>query len=285
MIHCRKSLPSVSCAPSRAWLALPLMALLGCGPELAPPPDYGAVFGGGAGRWVDLTYAYSEESIYWPTAEGFKLEEVAYAETEGGRFYASYNYSASEHGGTHLDAPIHFARGGDTNEKVGLERLIGPAAVVDVSDRAHADYQVSVEDLQAWEARHGPLPNGVILLLRTGWGERWPDPVLYLGTDKKGPEAVPELHFPGLAPEAARWLVENRAIAALGIDTPSIDFGQSATFETHQVLYARNVVGFENVAHEEELPEWGAFVVALPMKIQGGSGGPLRIVAFLPGEG
>jgi len=144
------------------------------------------------------------------------------------------------------------------------------------------DYQISVEDLLDWESRHGALPDGVILLLRTGWGERWPDPVRYLGTGRKGPEAVPELHFPGLDPAAAQWLVDNRNIASLGIDTPSIDYGQSATFETHQILYGRNLAGFENVANLEALPEWGAYVVALPMKIEGGSGGPLRMVAFVP---
>jgi kynurenine formamidase len=244
--------------------------------------DAGAIFDGSAGEWVDLTYAYAEDAVFWPTAEGFRLEEVAYGETEGGWFYSSYNYSASEHGGTHFDAPIHFAEGADTNEEVPLERFIAAAAVVDVREKATPDYLISVDDLQAWESRHGRLPDGVILLLRTGWGERWPDPLRYLGTELRGPEAVPELHFPGLSPEAAQWLVENRDIASLGIDTPSIDYGQSATFETHQILYGRNLAGFENVANLELLPEWGSYVVALPMKIRGGSGGPLRMVAFIP---
>lgn len=261
---------------------LGVLFLGACQPPSTSPPDIGAIFDGSAGEWVDLTYAYSEEAIYWPTADGFRLEEVAYGETEGGWFYSSYNYSASEHGGTHFDAPIHFARGGDTNEQVPLTRFIGAAAVVDVSEKATPDYLVSVDDLLAWESRHGPLPDGVILLLHTGWGERWPDPLRYLGTALKGEEAVAELHFPGLSPEAAQWLVDNRKIASLGIDTPSIDYGQSATFETHRILYATKLAGFENVANLELLPEWGAYVVALPMKIKGGSGGPLRIVAFIP---
>lgn len=258
------------------------VAIAACQTAPESEPDVSVIFDGSSGNWVDLTYAYSEEAIFWPTAEGFRLEEVAYGETQGGWFYSSYNYSASEHGGTHFDAPIHFARDRDTNEKVPLSRLIGAAAVVDVTEKATPDYQVSVADIQEWESRHGPLPDGVILLLRTGWGERWPDRLRYLGTDKTGPEAVPELHFPGLDPEAARWLVENRNIASLGIDTPSIDYGQSSTFQTHQILYAENLAGFENIANLELLPEWGSFVVALPMKIEGGSGGPLRMVAFLP---
>ena len=263
-------------------LILTVLFICSCQAPSEATLDFGAIFDGSAGDWVDLTYAYSEDAVFWPTAEGFKLEEVAYGETEGGWFYSSYNYSASEHGGTHFDAPIHFSRGADTNDQVPLTRFIAAAAVVDVSEKAHPDYLVSVDDLLAWESSHGPLPDGVILLLRTGWGERWPDPLRYLGTELTGAEAVAELHFPGLGPEAAQWLVDNRNIASLGIDTPSIDYGQSTTFETHQILYGRNLAGFENVAKLELLPEWGAYVVALPMKIEGGSGGPLRIVAFIP---
>jgi kynurenine formamidase len=268
--------------PMKPYYLLPALLLLLSACQAQEPANLGAVFTGEAGRWVDLTYAYSEETIYWPTAEGFLLEEESYGMTPGGWFYSAYKFSSSEHGGTHFDAPIHFAEGRQTADEVPLERLIGPAAVVDVVEKVHPDYLVTIEDLQGWEAQHGPIPPGSILLLRTGWGDRWPDPLLYLGTDQKGPEAVPELHFPGLSPEAARWLVENREIAAIGIDTPSIDYGQSADFLTHQILYRENIPGLENVANLDMLPEWGSFVVALPMKIRGGSGGPLRAVAFIP---
>ena len=144
-----------------------LVLLAACRPAPPPPPqlDLASVFDGTAGEWVDLTYALSEDAVFWPTAEGFQLEEVAYGETEGGWFYSSYNFSASEHGGTHFDAPIHFAQGADTNDQVPLTRFIGAAAVVDVSERATPDYLVSVDDLLEWESRHGPLPDGVILLL------------------------------------------------------------------------------------------------------------------------
>lgn len=243
-----------------------------------------AVFDGSAGSWVDLTHAFDEASIYWPTdTVGFVLEELAYGATDGGWFYSSYRYSGAEHGGTHLDAPIHFAEGRQASDEIPLSSLIGPAAVVDVSGHAHADYLVSGADLTDWEAEHGPIPDGAILLLRTGWGERYGDRAAYLGTDRIGAEAVPELHFPGLSPEAAQWLVDNRSIAAIGLDTPSIDYGQSTDFRAHVVLYSEDIPGFENVANLGRLPATGSFVVALPMKIAGGSGGPLRIVAFVPG--
>ncbi len=257
------------------------LIVLGCQAS-SGEPDYSAVFDGSGGRWIDLTYTYSEETIYWPTADGFRLDEVAYGETELGYFYSAYNISTAEHGGTHLDAPIHFSRGGMSSEQIPLDRLIAPAVVVDVSARATPDYRIDVADLEAWELAHGPIPDGAILLLRTGWGERWPDRLSYLGTERTGPEAVAELHCPGIHPDAARWITDQRNIAAVGIDTPSIDYGQSSGFEAHVIIYGANIPGFENVANLEELPEAGAFVVALPMKVAGGSGGPLRIVAFVP---
>ncbi|MDT8342138.1 MAG: cyclase family protein, partial [Longimicrobiales bacterium] len=269
--------------PHFAPLSLAVAALLlvaGCAPA---EPDWGRVFDGSAGRWVDLSHAFGPSTIYWPTdTAGFQLEELAYGRTEEGWFYASYAFATAEHGGTHLDAPIHFAEGRRTADRIPLSDLMGPAVVVDVTAEAHADYLVTVADLEAWETAHGQIPEGAVVLLRTGWGARWGDRAAYLGTDAVGPEAVAELHFPGLSPEAAAWLVENRSIVAMGIDTPSVDYGQSADFRAHAVLYEADIAGFENVARLEELPEHGAYVVALPMKIEGGSGGPLRIAAFVP---
>ncbi len=232
-------------------------------------------------RWMDLSHDFSSETIYWPTARSFQLEVVSAERTPAGYYYAANNFCAAEHGGTHLDAPVHFAEGQWTADQIPLERLIGPAVVVGVEARTEGnpDYQVSVEDFRAWEAVHGRLPDGAIVLVRTGWGRFWPDRARYLGTARTGPEAVPELRFPGFDPAAAGWLVAERHPHAVGIDTPSLDYGQSKGFETHQVLFSANVPGFENLAHLDSLPPTGAFVVALPMKIRGGSGGPLRIVA------
>lgn len=260
-------------------------------PGDAPTVSIAGVFDGTQGAWIDLTHSFSASSIYWPTADAFVLDTVAFGTTDAGYFYSAFNFRAAEHGGTHLDAPIHFAAGRISADGVPLDQLIGPVAVVDVrsqvgvdSDAPNADYQASVEDFVAWEAEHGRLAPGVIVLLLTGWGERYADRLAYLGTDAVGPSAVPQLHFPGLSPAAARWLVEERQVGAFGLDTPSIDYGQSSTFESHQIMYTANIPGFENVANLDEVPATGSFVVALPMKIRGGSGAPLRIVAFVPSE-
>ena len=242
-----------------------------------------SVFDGSAGTWIDLTYPFSESTIYWPTDTlGFVHEKLAYGRTEGGWFYSAYRYSAAEHGGTHLDAPIHFGEGLLAADAIPLSSLIGPAAVVDVSARATADTLVSIEDLTRWESEHGRIPDGAILLVRTGWGQKYGDRTAYLGTAKKGPEAVAELHFPGLDPKAAQWLVDQRKIAAFGLDTASVDYGHSKDFRTHVILTGKNISCLENVANLDRLPPAGSFAVALPMKIQDGSGAPLRIVAFVP---
>jgi kynurenine formamidase len=235
------------------------------------------------GRWIDLTHEFSSETLYWPTAERFTLEAEFHGQTPKGYFYAANRYRASEHGGTHIDAPIHFAEGHKTVDQLPLDQLTGAAVVVDVSARAQedADYQITVADLKAWEERHGKIPNGAILLLHTGFARLWPDAKKYLGTDEKGTDAVAKLHFPGLHPDAARWLVSERPIKAVGLDTASIDYGQSTLFESHRILFEKNIPAFENVAALDQLPATGAYVIALPMKIKGGSGGPLRIVAWV----
>ena len=235
-----------------------------------------------AGEWVDLSHDFAADTIYWPTAEPFKLETVAAGKTDAGYYYSAFQFSAAEHGGTHIDAPVHFAEGRESVDQIPLDRLIGPAIKVDVSEKAKADrdYQVSVADFEAWETTNSRIPNDSIVLLRTGWSEHWNDRMKYLGTDKRGAEAVAELHFPGLAPDAARWLTENRKIKAIGLDTASIDYGQSKLFESHRILMGQNIPAFENVANLNLVPEKIAMVIAMPMKIRGGSGGPLRIIAL-----
>jgi kynurenine formamidase len=236
------------------------------------------------GEIIDLTHAFDGETVYWPTASGFEFSVDFRGTTDGGFHYEANSFASAEHGGTHLDAPAHFAAGAQRSDEIPLHHLVGPAVLVDVSAQSAADrdYQVTVADLEAWEARHGRIPDGVILLIRTGFGRHWPDPNAYLGTDQKGAGAVPLLHFPGLHPEAAQWLVNNRVIHSIGLDTASIDRGQSKLFEAHRILFAANIPAFENVANLDRLPETGFHVFALPMKIAGGSGGPLRIIAIVP---
>lgn len=237
-----------------------------------------------SGLWIDLTHDFSSETVYWPTSETFRFEKVFNGITDKGFFYSAYQFCAAEHGGTHIDAPVHFAEGRNTVDQIPLEQLIGAAVVVDVSKKSLADrdYQISAEDLTYWESANGKIPANAIVLLNTGYAQYWPDRLKYMGTDRRGPDAVKELHFPGLNPEAARWLVQNRKISAIGLDTPSIDYGQSELFESHRALFEKNIPAFENVANLDKLPTKGVIVFALPMKIKGGSGGPVRIIALIP---
>jgi kynurenine formamidase len=234
-------------------------------------------------RIVDLTYPFDSDSVYWPTAETFKLETDFEGVTDKGYFYSAYRFSAAEHGGTHLDAPVHFAKGRNSVDQIPLEQLTGPGLVVDVTAQCtkDPDYLISTADIQNWERRNGRIGAGSIVLLRTGFGRYYPDRKKYLGTDERGAAAVAKLHFPGLDPAAARWLTTNRSIKAIGLDTASIDRGQSTLFESHRALFEKNVPAFENVANLDQLPVKGFTIIALPMKIKGGSGGPLRIIAML----
>ena len=248
----------------------------------APPPSPSPAFP--SGQLVDLSHAFDETTIFWPTAEPFRLEKTADGITPQGYYYAANNFFSAEHGGSHLDAPLHFSQGGEAVDQIPLDRFLGPAVVVDVVAQADADrdYLVTVEDLQRAEREQGSIPSDAILLIRTGFSRRWPDADRYLGTNGRGADAVRELHFPGLHPDAARWLVANRPVKAVGIDTASIDYGQSTLFEVHRTLFEHSIPAFENLTALERLPLRGALVVALPMKIGGGSGAPLRAIAIVP---
>jgi kynurenine formamidase len=237
-------------------------------------------------RLIDLTHPFNEETIYWPTEEGFKLIPEAAGVTDEGYYYAANRFVCAEHGGTHIDAPRHFAENGQTVDELPLERLVGPAVCVDVSDKCAADpdYQVTVEDFQAWELFGGTSLEDQIVLIYTGFGSRWPDREKYLGTAEQGKAAVAKLHFPGLDPVAADWLVSKRRVRMVGIDTASIDHGQTRDYPTHVRLFRDNVPALENVANLDKLPPYGFTLAALPIKITGGSGGPTRIVAILDEE-
>lgn len=234
------------------------------------------------GKWIDLSYEFSSQTLYWPNnPTGFKLDTLSEGTTPGGYYYSSFGFTAPEHGGTHLDAPIHFSAKGLSAEKLDLNQLTGETIVIDVSERAlkDRDYLISINDITEWEKKNAAISENSIVLFKTGYGQFYPDAEKYFGTAEKGVEAIAKLHFPGIDPKAAEWLVQHK-VKAVGIDTPSIDYGQSKDFKTHQVLMGANIPGFENVANLEQLPATGTYVVALPMKIKNGSGGPLRIIAW-----
>jgi kynurenine formamidase len=234
-------------------------------------------------RLVDLTHSYNAETVYWPTAPStFTRTRDAWGETPGGYFYSSFSFCTPEHGGTHLDAPLHFAANARATADIPLEQLVAPAIVLDVQPQATRDrnYRVTAADVEAFERTHGPIAPGTIVIVRTGWSRFWPNAREYLGDDRKGADA--RLSFPGVGEDAARLLIEQRRVAVLGIDTASIDYGPSTDFIAHRIGAARGVPNLENLANLDKLPVRGAIVIALPIKIDGGSGGPVRVIALVP---
>jgi kynurenine formamidase len=235
-----------------------------------------------AANVVDLTHPIDSSTIFWPTeAKTFELTEEHKGTTERGFFYAANRFCTPEHGGTHIDAPYHFSQGGESTAEIPVDRLIGRAVVIDIADKTAADpdYTLQPQDVADWEAAHGKISAGAIVLLRTGWSSRWPDKRAYLGDDTPGDAS--HLHFPSYGAEAARLLVD-RGATVLGVDTASVDNGPSKDFLVHRILGAANVVGLENLMSLDRLPPTGAWVVALPIKLAHGSGAPARVVALLP---
>jgi kynurenine formamidase len=233
------------------------------------------------GKLVDLTHTFDDKTIHWPTAKPFVWNRDAWGKAAGGYWYASASFQASEHLGTHIDSPIHFAEGRAATDAIALQRLVGPAAVIDISAACvkNHTYELSSGDVKKWESAHDQIPRGAIVLVRTGWAKFWPDRARYMGTATPGD--VRNLRFPGISEDAARMLVD-RGVDGVGIDTASLDHGPSKDFRTHRILNGAGIYGLENVADMERLPPAGATIIALPMKIRSGTGGPVRIVAVLP---
>jgi kynurenine formamidase len=244
----------------------------------APAPKTAGI---DSSKLIDLSYTYDDTTVYWPNAEGFRHRKDTWTKTPAGYWYAAGEFTSAEHGGTHLDAPVHFSEGKLTLDQIPVAKLVAPANVIDVSAQAanDRDYRVTPEDITQWEQAHAPIAEDSIVVIRTGWGKFWPDRKQYLGSDVKGDTA--NLHFPALSKEAAELLVTRR-IAGLGIDTASMDYGPSTDFIAHQVLNGANIYGIENIANADRLPETGATLIVMPMKIGEGSGGPARVAALLP---
>ncbi len=260
-----------------------LAALLAC---LAPAISAGTKFQApdlADYQLIDLTHTFDADTVYWPTAPSrFRLERLDFGKTDAGYFYSANSLCTPEHGGTHIDAPLHFGERMRSVAEIPLEQLVAPAVVLDVSAAAATDpeYRLTPQVIRDFEKQFGPIEPGSMVILRTGWSRFWPDPKSYLGDDTPGDAS--RLRFPGFGAEAARILVEQRKVGVLGIDTASIDFGQSKKFMVHRIAAAANVPGLENLANLERLPPRGAILIALPMKIRGGSGGPTRVIALVP---
>lgn len=258
-------------------IALVFAAVFAAPSAWAAPPDLATA------RVVDLTYTFDDATLYWPTSpSAFKLDSLHHGPTPGGFFYSANMMCTPEHGGTHMDAPIHFAKGTRTADQIPPRQLIAPAVVIDVASRCakDPDYTLTRDDVLAFEKAHGRIPEGAIVIMRTGWGARYPDRKRYFGDDT--PNDASNLHFPSFGKSAAQILVHDRKVGVVGVDTPSIDHGPSKDFIVHQITAKANVPGLENLANLDQLPPTGAWVIALPMKIGGGSGGPARVVALLP---
>ncbi len=235
-----------------------------------------------AQRLIDLTYPFDDTTVVWPSNLPFHRDGTVRGGTKTEAWYATGQIVLSEHAGTHMDAPIHFAQGQPGIDQIPIEHMMGPAIVIDVRSAVGADpdYRLSLEEIRRWESRYGTIPSGAIVMMLTGWGSYWKDRERYFGTTT--PDLPATLHFPGFSAEAAEFLVTERRIHGVGIDTPSIDHGPSQDFPVHRIVNGAGLYGLENVARLDEVPPIGGSLLALPMKIAGGTGAPVRIIVILP---
>jgi kynurenine formamidase len=230
----------------------------------------------GKTRVLDLAYAISDRLVPWPGDEQwFEAKVNASVEKNG---YFTRSFWMLEHYGTHLDAPIHFPPGKAPVDQIPVRQLFGVAAVLDARSEgaADADYRLPAARVEQWEKQHGQIPEGAVVLLRTGWSSRWPDVRRYRNQDAGG-----RMHFPGFSVEAVERLIE-RKVSGIGCDTMSVDFGASEDFAVHRLALGAGLYHLENLSDLSELPETGAFLVVAPIKLEGGSGGPVRVFALLP---
>jgi kynurenine formamidase len=240
----------------------------------------------GEGVWVDLSHEFSEDMAGHPRSQPFVHTPGVVGMTRGGFYMATYNYSGSEHVGTHMDAPVHFHEGGKSIDQVSIDRLMGEVIVVNVQAQVAADpnYLVSVDDVLNWEQANGPMPDDCIVMFNTGLANVWPDPLKYVGTDKTGNEGVAELKYPAIHKDTASFLSTQRSIKAFGIDTISFDNSLQPKRMSHRIFFEHGIPGVENVANLDALPAKGAYMIGLPMKIKDGSAAPVRIIAFIPDQ-
>jgi kynurenine formamidase len=259
----------------RTVLILICVANAGCA---EPPLDHLERLFADQVRIVDLTHAVSADAPYWPgPARSPFVHDTLSAHPDGAPRMAAY--AAPEHFGTHFDAPVHGGAGLASVDRVPVEDLFGPAVVLDVTLQVsgNPDYAATVEDAVKWEAVHGVIPPGAIVILRTGWSDRWTAGATYYNADEGG-----TLHFPGFSPALARMLVEDRNASGIGVDTGSVDPGAADGFPVHGIGNGGGAFHLENLADLTALPEAGAYLVVAPIKIEGGSGGQVRVFGIVP---
>lgn len=269
------------CEARLRWLPLAFALCASTSPAQQANPLPPLVKGLAAGRvsLVDLTHKLDEGAPYWPegrTKTPFKAKVAGTYERNG---LFSRELEIPEHFGTHIDAPAHFDPHGWKVAEIPLDRLIAPAAVIDVTQavKTHEEYRVTVADIKKWEKTHGALPGGGLVFFRTGWEKRWPSQKEFMKQDAEG-----KLHFPCLTVEAGRYLMEQMKPVGIGIDSPGIDLGADHTYPLHHLTLGAGAYLLENVGNLEALPETGAVVVVSPVKLTGGSGSPVRILALVP---
>jgi kynurenine formamidase len=276
----RKSVPFILTLAVALFVALLMntnaVPSFGQQQKATSPEDLLRGAGTGATRVVDMTYAINGKLPAWPGDDKtFEAQVVASPEKDG---YFARSFWMLEHYATHMDAPAHFPPGKFTLDQIPVAHFFGPAVVIDVREEVgkDPDYRLSAARIEKWETSHGRIPSGAIVMMRTGWASRWPDQARYRNMDENK-----VMHFPGFSVESAKLLIARGAVG-LGIDTLSIDYGASKDFEVHHVDLPAGLYNLENLANLDQLPEAGAFLIAAPIKLEGGSGGPVRVFALLP---
>jgi kynurenine formamidase len=231
-------------------------------------------------RVIDLSYAINDHLPPWPgDKKTFEAFPNATVERDG---YFTRSFWMLEHYGTHLDAPAHFPPGKTTVDEIPVHRLIGPAVVLDVSNEnrransGESDYRLPVSRVKEWESRHGNIPRGAIVLLRTRCSAQWNDADRYRGLDAAG-----SMHFPGYSVEAMQYLI-SKGISGIGADAMSVDAGDSKDYAVHTLALGSDLYQIENLSDLSEVPEAGALLIVAPIKLEGGSGGPCRVFAIVP---
>jgi kynurenine formamidase len=252
-----------------------------CGSGMAAEPAAGKItledLATGRAKIIDLAHPLNKQAPYWPgeNYHPFELKTIATIERDG---VLSKEFSMPEHLGTHIDAPNHFAKGQISVAEIKPENLVGPGVMIDVSGPVaeDSDFELTPAHIKEWEVTHGQIPAGAIVLLNTGWSRHYGNTQRYQNKDPRE-----RMHFPGFGAEAATFLVKERNIRGLGLDTMSIDRGLSRDFAVHKIVNGAGRYGLENVANLNELPPRDFFLFIAPIKVETGTGGPTRIFAIL----